>query len=129
MPDIDAMTLIMDNNDRDRYWALRDAAEAAIKNMVPAPTLEQYRGAVRGPDGVGSPTFHAVSTERSRYTGAVGEAVADLLEKWLEELDMDEWWKAILVDQLRLSSPDVRHALGYHYLPEPADMEAALSTA
>ncbi|GGN40211.1 hypothetical protein FHR83_007089 [Actinoplanes campanulatus] len=109
---IDAVTLIADNNDFARYYAITEAAQEAIVNdmgSVP-PSQDAYRAA------------YAHGADYSDCVRVVGIAVANLLSEWLEEAPMDEWWKAILTDALSLSSADTRDALGAHYLPEPDDM-------
>lgn len=107
-----SLSLIMDNNDSARYAEIVMAAQSAVlADMgVPAPTVEDYRTAFRNGD-----TYD--------YQRVVGIAVADLLEEWLDELVMDEWWKAILTDVLDLGSWATRDALGEHYLPDPDDLE------
>lgn len=108
-----AMTLIMDNNDADRHRQIVAAARDAVAGVVEGRdgfTVESYRWVFN--QGSSAREFHRV----------VGDAVADLLSEWLDDLVLDEWWKAILVDILDLHNSGVRRELGEHYLPYPDDV-------
>lgn len=109
---LDALTLIIDNNDAGRYEDITQAAHDAVADVVEDRegfTFDSYR-------------FVFNSGAARELHRAVGNAVADLLSDWLSEMQCDEWWKAILVDTLDLGSGTVRQKLGEHYLPEPDDV-------
>jgi hypothetical protein len=112
-----SLTLIIDENDSQRHEQILAVARAAVLEDMgePAPTVEQYRRDFNHGDTTG-------------YQRVVGIAVAYQLQEWLDELEIDEWWKAIMIDVLDLGSSDVRDALGYHYLPEPSDLEKWLTS-
>jgi hypothetical protein len=125
MSDVDAlvrsMTLVIDNNDSGRYFAVTEAAQrAVVEALTPAPTLAEYEEVYRQGEK---------HEEHYAYVRAVGAAVADLLAEWLDELAMDEWWKTILAEVLSLESSDIRDALGEHYMPEPDEMRELLDAS
>lgn len=112
---IDAMTLVIDNQDSGRYYAVQAAARDAVAGVIDGITLDEYR---------------AMFSKGNAYDvyRAVGDAVADLLTEWFDELDLDDWWRILLGDVLQLGGNGTRERLGEHYMPEPDEIADLFDT-
>lgn len=111
---VDRLTLILDNNDEQRYEAIQQAARDAVLNDMGASTSfdsrEAYVTAVRNGDLL-------------PYAEAVGSRVTDLIAKWVESGVADKLIKTMVQDVLDLSDRMLQLLIGEHYLPEVSEFE------
>lgn len=107
----EVVTLICDN-DQGAYNALTDAAREVVTGER-GSTLEAY-AAVRaaGPRGEGV----------WEVAGAAGEACADVVREWADTASGVAG--LLLTDLLDFGDSALWSEIGWHYMPEPGDVDA-----